>query len=71
MNRKIQFRGFHSCDGPNTIVVDGKKVKGRWVEGDFLSDCNGDTYITAFKFIPGLDPARCEVIGTVFDGDDK
>ena len=33
MGRKILFRGFHPCDGPDTIVVDGEKVKGRWVEG--------------------------------------
>lgn len=41
--REILFRGFHPCDGPETIVVDGKKVKGRWVEGlCFLQDhdCN-------------------------------
>ena len=50
--REILFRGFHPCDGPDTIVVDGEKVKGRWVEGDFLPDSNGDTYITACKFIP-------------------
>ena len=31
--REIRFRGFHPCDGPDTIVVDGEKVKGRWVEG--------------------------------------
>lgn len=31
--RKILFRGFHPCNGPDTIVVDGEKVKGRWVEG--------------------------------------
>lgn len=37
-----------------TIVVDGEKVNGRWVEGDFLPDCNGDTYITACKFIPRM-----------------
>ena len=54
MQRKILFRGFHPCDGPDTIVVDGEKVKGRWVEGDFLPDCNGDTYITACKFIPRM-----------------
>ena len=34
--RKILFRGFHPCDGPDTIVVDGEKVKGRWVEGYFF-----------------------------------
>lgn len=33
MQREILFRGFHPCDGPDTIVVDGEKVKGRWVEG--------------------------------------
>ena len=31
--REILFRGFHPCDCPETIVVDGEKVKGRWVEG--------------------------------------
>ena len=50
--REILFRGFHPCDGPDTIVMDGEKVKGRWVEGDFLTDSNGDTYITARKFTP-------------------
>ena len=32
----IIFRGFHPCDGPETIVVDGEKVKGRWVEGSLI-----------------------------------
>lgn len=50
--REILFRGFHPCDGLETVVVDGEKVKGRWVEGDVLSDSNGDTYITACKFTP-------------------
>ena len=31
--RELLFRGFHPCDGPETIVVDGEKVKGIWVEG--------------------------------------
>lgn len=31
--RELLFRGFHPCDGPDTIAVDGEKVKGRWVEG--------------------------------------
>ena len=34
--KKILFRGFHPCDGPDTIVVDGEKVKGRWVEGSLI-----------------------------------
>ena len=33
MNREILFRGFHPCDGPDTIVVDGEKVKGEWAYG--------------------------------------
>lgn len=36
MNREILFRGFHPCDGPDIIVVDGEKVKGRWVQGHFF-----------------------------------
>ena len=31
--RKILFRGFHPCNGPDAIVVDGEKVKGKWIEG--------------------------------------
>ena len=31
--REILFRGFHPCDGSDTIVVDGEKVKGEWVYG--------------------------------------
>ena len=34
--RELLFRGFHPCDGPDTIVVDGEKVNGRWVEGYFV-----------------------------------
>ena len=36
MNRELIFRGVHPCDGPDTIVVDGEKVKGRWVQGYFF-----------------------------------
>ena len=25
--RELLFRGFHPCDGPDTIVVDGEKIK--------------------------------------------
>ena len=31
--REILFRGFHPCNGPDIIVVDGEKVVGRWVYG--------------------------------------
>ena len=34
--REILFRGFHPCDGPETIVVEGEKVKGRWAQGYFF-----------------------------------
>lgn len=34
--RELIFRGFHPCDGPDTIVVDGEKVKGEWVEGSLI-----------------------------------
>lgn len=50
--REILLRGFYPYDGPDTIVVDGEKVKGRWVEGDCITDKNGDTYIAACRFIP-------------------
>lgn len=34
--RELLFRGFHPCDGPETIVVDGEKIKGEWVEGSLI-----------------------------------
>ena len=37
--REILFRGFHPCDGPDVIVVDGEKVKGRWVYGWYCMSC--------------------------------
>ena len=44
--REIFFRGFHPCDGPETIVVNGEKIKGRWVEGlCFLQDHDGNAAI--------------------------
>ena len=36
VNREVIFRGFHPCDGPETIVVDGEKVKGEWAEGSLI-----------------------------------
>lgn len=34
--RELLFRGFHPCDGPETIVVDGEKIKGEWVYGSHI-----------------------------------
>lgn len=34
--REILFRGFHPCDGTETIVVDGEKVKGEWAYGSHI-----------------------------------
>ena len=33
---ELLFRGFHPCDGPDTIVVDGYKVKGEWIYGSHI-----------------------------------
>ena len=38
--REILFRGFHPCDGPDTIVVDGEKVRGEWIEGYYVERDN-------------------------------
>ena len=46
MNREILFRGFHPCDGPDTIVVDGDKVKGRWVYGYYYKGIDGDVILS-------------------------
>ena len=46
--RELLFRGFHPCDGPDTIVVDGEKVKGEWVYGNlFVNKLTGQNMIIA------------------------
>lgn len=38
VNREILFRGFHRCDGPETIVINGIRLNGEWVFGDLFQD---------------------------------
>ena len=52
--RELLFRGFHPCDGPDTIVVDGEKVKGRWVEGSLLTYKDGTTFVCREDYIPDV-----------------
>lgn len=54
MQREIIFRGFYPCDGPETIVVDGEKVKGRWVEGSLLTYKDGTTFVCCEDYIPDV-----------------
>lgn len=46
MNRELIFRGFQPCDGPDTIVEDGEKVKGRWVYGYYYKGIDGDVILS-------------------------
>ena len=52
--RELIFRGFHPCEGPETIVVDGEKVKGRWVEGSLLTYKDGTTFVCCEDYIPDV-----------------
>ena len=58
--RELIFRGFHPCDGPDTIVVDGEKVKGRWVEGYIVKHPSaiqiGNDYSPWYIHVPPVDP---------------
>ena len=58
--RELLFRGFHPCDGPDTIVVDGEKVKGRWVEGYVVRHPSaiqiGDDCSPWYIHVPPVDP---------------
>ena len=58
--RELLFRGFHPCDGPDTIVVDGEKVNGRWVEGYIVKHPSaiqiGDDYSPWYIRVPPVDP---------------
>lgn len=49
--REILFRGFHPCDGPETILVDGEKVVGRWVQGSLVSFADGGRAILPSKTV--------------------
>lgn len=38
---KYLFRGFHPCEnGTKTVTIDGKQIKGEWLEGN-LRECIG------------------------------
>ena len=52
--RELLFRGFHPCNGPDTIVVDGEEVKGRWVEGSLLTYKDGTTFVCCEDYIPDV-----------------
>lgn len=58
--REILFRGFHPCDGPETIVVDEEKVKGRWVEGYIVKHPSaiqiGNDYSPWYIHVSPVDP---------------
>lgn len=58
--REILFRGFHPCDGPDTIVVGEEKVKGRWVEGYIVKHPSaiqiGNDYSPWYIHVPPVDP---------------
>ena len=49
--RELLFRGFHTCDGPDTIVVDGEKVKGAWAHGSLISFADGGRAILPSKTV--------------------
>ena len=49
MSREVIFRGFHPCDGPDTVVVDGEKVKGAWAQGSLISFADGGRAILPSK----------------------
>ena len=40
--RELLFRGFHLCDGLDTIVVDGEKIKGEWAFGWYCEGVFGN-----------------------------
>ena len=58
--REILFRGFHPCNGLETVVVDGEKVKGRWVEGYIVKHPSaiqiGNDYSPWYIHVPPVDP---------------
>ena len=43
-----------SNDGFYDLVVDGEKVKGRWVEGSLLTYKDGTTFVCREDYIPDV-----------------
>lgn len=39
-----EYRGFHVCNGKETVVVDGKEYQGKWVFG-WAARCDNSCYI--------------------------
>lgn len=58
--RELIFRGFHPCDGPDTIVVDGEEVKGRWVEGSLVYVPNEADFMCGAYIMPRLNSAQLD-----------
>lgn len=56
--KEILFRGFHPCDGPDTIEVDGEKVKGRWVEGNLVYVPDEHDFMCGAYIMPRLNSAQ-------------
>ncbi len=60
--REILFRGFHPNEnGEETITLNGKKIKGKWIEGNVFIDDKGEkaeilmgytNYRISFDIIP-------------------
>lgn len=58
--RELIFRGFHPCDGSETIVVDGEMVKGRWVEGNLVYVPEDADFMPGAYILPTLVAARAD-----------
>ena len=56
--REILFRGFHPYDGPDTILVDGEKVKGRWVKGNLVHAQEDESFIPVTYIFPDFVTAK-------------
>ena len=51
--REILFRGFHPDEnGSKTITLNGKKIKGEWIEGGYIP--NSSTMVTATEERKGI-----------------
>lgn len=76
--REILFRGFHPDEnGPQEITLDGIKIKGRWVQGDFCHPChivceeNGDSVLGTNDVVFSDYDVLPETVGQYIGIDDK
>lgn len=61
--RELLFRGFHPCDGPDTIVVDGENVTGKWIYGSHILIDGAHYIMPSGKYLHDITEVLTSTVG--------